>query len=512
MYYIEYKIITKAPVIMSSFENTSNVIYSNSYITGSSILGLFANNYIAKKDLKDPHNDTLFYNWFLNGDIRFGNAYLLLEDNKKTIPTPFYVQKIKGTNKLINIFMHQHEDAKPIKGYSFINNKSIIIENVIKNLSFHHKRSNRIKGHSTDGEIFYYESIQQCQTFCGKIIGSQNDLQEFRNFFNDIEISWLGKSRNAQYGKVQLFLNDIKSFDFDEMFNNDYNLEKNEYVISCLSPIILHNSFGYPDSSVKNFKKHLEHLIGSKINIKQCFTSSEIHEQFVSVWKLKKPMEKTISAGSTFFIEVINEFNNDSLIKSNLIKLIEEGIGEYKNEGFGQVMIEMYLPDEYYNDNRKKVRHKKPNGEIPKILIDILSDIIRNNVLNEIKNEAFRQAREFKYLPSNHLLGRLISMLSNANSIKVFVSDLNKLKERATSGLMKCRSSNKTLKRYIEDYENYIFNVEIKKIIYNSDYKKIFEIINYDLVFDFDFKEKLCKESLLTLFRSMRKLNKLEVR
>src|SRR5690606_27244709 len=117
----------------------------------------------------------------------------------------------------------------------------------------------------------------------------------------------------------------------------------------------------------------------------------------------KKPMEKTISAGSTFFIEVINEFNNDSLIKSNLIKLIEEGIGEYKNEGFGQVMIEMYLPDEYYNDNRKKVIHKKPNGEIPKILIDILSDIIRNNVLNEIKNEAFRQAREFKYLPSNHL-------------------------------------------------------------------------------------------------------------
>jgi len=147
---------------------------------------MFANEYIKRKGLGvKAHEDDTFYNWFLKGELKFTNAYIVQKNDDKThilFPIPLSIQREKGKEeKAYDLLLQDEEFDKQtvgISGYGKIDGNNLYKKEVKKSLNFHHARD-REKGVSKEGYIFNYESIDENQTFEGYIIANDEVLKHF---------------------------------------------------------------------------------------------------------------------------------------------------------------------------------------------------------------------------------------------------------------------------------------------------------------------------------------------
>jgi len=514
MYRLKYRIKTISPVLISSISGDVNMVSTMDYIPGTTVLGIFAARYVKEKNKlnNNVHEDETFYNWFLNGKLKFSNAYLTVYNEEAEIellPTPLSVHKEKADeSKILNLLMEETEEQTiPIGKYSYISNSDIFTYSPEKNINFHHFR-NRLKGHSEEGGIFNYESLTEGQVFSGFISGEKKELEQFKNIFQNKIFAHIGRSKNTQYGKAEIELLDIHEFKCDE-------IEDNELTITFISPAILLNKFGYPEISIKTLKKYLASFLNLNENdfdVEQSFAKSETIENFVSVWRIKKPLDRAFSAGSNFKINFKNELSNE--LKEKLKALQVEGIGERRNEGFGQIKINWGLEKRFDRKELKKPEIDKPEGELPTIVKEIFTEIVKSNIKAAVEKEALYKAEEFnKNRLSNSFLGRLELILKASSSDEDFKNKIKDLRKKAKEQLKKCRSEENTL---YDELKSKGFNLED---IFNnlpsrlkSSLEELANLAQFDFKKDTEFKIKFYKLYWLTFFRKMRNLNKMEER
>ncbi|MFN3531845.1 MAG: hypothetical protein ACK41Q_04925 [Candidatus Brocadia sp.] len=110
MHRIRYRITTLSPALFVMNVGDTNMVASREYIPGSVVMGLFAGEFIKKNSLdRNAHTDTIFYQWFLNGDVRFTNAPILfhrtiVEIFGKTFPSPFLFSMKKTIRHVFLIY------------------------------------------------------------------------------------------------------------------------------------------------------------------------------------------------------------------------------------------------------------------------------------------------------------------------------------------------------------------------------------------------------------------------
>ena len=301
---------------------------------------------------------------------------------------------------------------------------------------------------------------------------------------------------------------DIDDFKADE-------IEDNELIITFISPAILLNKFGYPEISIKTLKKYLASFLNlneDDFDVEQSFAKSETVENFISVWRLKKPLDKAFSAGSTFKINFKNGLSNK--LKEKLKALQVEGIGERRNEGFGQIKINWGLEERFNRKELKKPEINKPEGELPTIVKEIFTEIVKSNIKAAVEKEALYRAEEFnKNRLSNSFLGRLELILKASSSDKDFKNKIKDLREKAKEQLKKCRSEEVTLCHELmsesPDLDNIFNNLHSRLKL---SLEELANLAQFDFKKDTEFKTKLYKLYWLTFFRKMRKLNKMEER
>jgi len=104
-----------------------NMVSTKDYIPGTTILGIFAARYVKEKNKlnNNVHEDETFYNWFLNGKLKFSNAYLTIyneETEIELLPTPLSIQKEKADEtNILNLIMNETEKpTTPVSRYSYI--------------------------------------------------------------------------------------------------------------------------------------------------------------------------------------------------------------------------------------------------------------------------------------------------------------------------------------------------------------------------------------------------------
>jgi CRISPR-associated protein Csx10 len=124
------------------------------YIPGTHLRGMFANEYINRKGLGvKAHEDSTFYNWFLKGDLKFTNAYIVQKNNNEIhglFPIPLSIQREKGKEEEAYDLLLQDEESDkqtvPISGYGRIDKSNsdkkevLYKKEVKKSLNFHHAR------------------------------------------------------------------------------------------------------------------------------------------------------------------------------------------------------------------------------------------------------------------------------------------------------------------------------------------------------------------------------------
>jgi CRISPR-associated protein Csx10 len=511
---VKFRITSLSPLLFASNTGDPNMVATLDYIPGTHLRGMFANEYIKRKGLGvKAHEDSTFYNWFLKGDLKFTNAYIVQKNNNEIhglFPIPLSIQREKGDEKKAYDLLLQDEESDkqtvPISGYGRIdksNDKSNLYKKEVKkSLNFHHARD-REKGVSKEGYIFNYESIDENQTFEGYIIGNDEVLTQFIDFIKKLnkDVFYLGRSKNNQYGKVKF---EIISSQPEE-FLSEIKIEQgylDNVIITLLSDTIIYNENGYSTTNLIDFENELKKHLGQEVKIKKAFIRQTDQEGFVSVWKLKTPSEVCFKAGSCFLLENLEDADIEKLKE-----LQKTGIGMRTHEGFGRFVVGWQDESEFdVVKVEDEIEITKPN-QIPDKVKELIKNIIKEKLKSELQIEAIEDAGDFtkdlKGLPSRSLLARLEGAVKEGKFRDLFKDDKDdengKLKKSARDKLENCRKEDTTLYEFLR---NFSLNLE-DEIKNKLELKNLCDEIAYEP--EREFKSELEKIYLLTFLSTMRK-------
>lgn len=426
---LSYKITTLSPIVLSKEIGEQNTINTEKYIPSTTIRGLFANKFINEFNLgRAAHKNDNFYNLFLKNEIIFTPAYPF--KNNEYYPA-LYLHKEKGkdSNLVYNILEKAPDKkTKPLNKTIHYNDDKVYTYDISTTFYFHNARD-RAKGHSIGENIFYYEAINEGEEFKGFIIGDEGYLQGIKNAFKQEFVSFIGRSKSAQYGLVKIELGDLED-------TKVLNVEDEEFSIVAVSPIILHNDWGFSEISEKTLKNYLKKYFNDcNIVVDKIIARAEYVENFVGIWGMKNARELAYSPGSAFKIIV----KGCSSLKEKLSDLLLRGLGEKTDLGFGRVKMYPDLSEKY---NEAKEEDESKNID-PKISISIISAIIEDEIKDELKikafekaNNSFRNKHILKSI-SNNLIGRLEGMLFDTKSLDDWREKLGKLDKKGAGETLK---------------------------------------------------------------------------
>ncbi len=509
MHKLRYHITTKAPLVISARHGDMNMVATEKYIPGGTVLGILAGRFMNKKNIiNNAHKNEDFYNWFLAGNLKITNAYIYTknDDDKEFVnfPAPVSIQKTKYTEKIVDFLYFDASDiqTQAINTFCKLDEYTLYTKDVKTSLNFHHARD-RIKGIPEQGKIFNYESIMPGQIFEGALQGSEGDLKKLISVCGENWTAHAGRSKNTQYGEIEFKILSDKPAPVEQA-----DITDGEVALTLLSDTIIYNEFGYSTTDKKKFKKYLSNLVKG-LKITNAFVKKGDVETFTGIWGLKKPSETCFLAGSVFLLDISEVDKND------LNKLLENGIGERTHEGYGMCKLGLQTEDELIQDESqdKDVKFPKPKHPLPEQAKQILVKIIKNYITGQAQLTAFEEQARFETagLIPNSLAGKLQAMSKSKGKGKEkkkdgFADSIEQLKKTAQNNLENCHNKDNTLFNFIKNKKNLV-----ESIISSSGNKQVKDLckeIDYDPAIDTDFEKRLYKLYFTTFFSMMRKREK----
>jgi CRISPR-associated protein Csx10 len=472
---VKVSINTLSPVILADLRGEQNTVFTCKYVSGNQLRGVLSSAYIRRNKLnfQNAHLDSGFQELFLSGKLEFG---ALLYNYGQSIPLHLHTYKQHLDRDPISIFTKEEEDneiTKSIKGIGQVVGNTIHKRGFSPKttFNFHNSRPNRAAGRNTEddaeGGIFYYESLNEGQTFFGEIGGDSTLLSKLLNAFPASFPARLGRSRSAQYGRVEVSLQSENNFSKAQL------LPAGEYALNLESPLILLNEWGAPSPTVKELQEVLSNTWGVAVDVKNAAAAFTNVEQFNAVWKSKSGQVTAFKEGSSFLIEIQEEVN--SLVTS---------VGEWSEQGFGKVKVESFDKSRTYKlDDTQEANEDKDEGDLnlsSRVLKQLKEAYDSEQKGLRIKQQAILAAkRKGANRVNNHLIGRM-----------------ERLFELSTSD---------------QEIENWIKETQGKPA---GDGLKKAGLVDYDHKFKLDPHDKLRgnwdlqKLYWITFFRTLRKLNK----
>lgn len=434
MFEINFRIEARAPLLFPAYESDPNMVSSVHFIPGSVLLGYYASNYIRINNLprEKAHEDHDFNLLFLRNGVTFSNALVARakEDGLMQLfqAAPLSLMTDKADETTIKDLLTEQDDSfqgKPL--HNFVSSDFNYRHHVDTVMHFHHERD-RTTGATKSGVIFNYEAINMGQIFCGKIIGSSENLQKCKNLFVNGKI-YLGRSKSAQYGEACIYFEEITPF------KSGFSVsEPAEATMTFLSDAIILNDCGF--STLDH--KALEHILG--VRIIKSFVKAVKIESFVGAWSARRPEETAYAAGSCFILEKIPE---------KFTEFESVGIGERRGEGFGRVKFG------WQNSDLQMVCKqvgKEPcinwaKSPLPELTRKILRNVLESKMHELATIEGMRAAASFmqKTGITNSLASRLLGFINSSADYTAFRQKLEHLKDTARRKLESCHNGKLTL-------------------------------------------------------------------
>jgi CRISPR-associated protein Csx10 len=433
-----YTITTKEPLIITQHSDDPNMYETLQYIRGTVIQGLFAQKYIEKNELAD----TEFTRLIITGDCKFLNAYPFI-NGKLFVPAPLSIAKEKyNTNIVHNLLLSETEEqTHGLK--SLVNIEGEVITTLIIPQAIHlHNAIDNKTRISKKGFIFNYQSLPVGIIFKG-CITLRNDADEniIRALINNKSEIRIGRSATAEYGNA--------SFNWDEDKKtekiDDKKTKQGNVIMTLLSDTIIYDKNGLSSLNQIDLKKY---ITGTEI-VKYISKKSRI-EGFLNIWKLRKPSENVLAAGSSYMLDKLPD---------NEEELLNFGLGERTQEGFGQISFTLQnVNQQHFSYNEINFDEiSSPPKIMPELSKAILQTVYYNRSKAKIIRAALNDAESTINQPNNHLLEKLKGFSLNLNS---FRDNIDKLREPAERQLKKCHIGNQILKEHLDYRSSNIESVE----------------------------------------------------
>ena len=501
---INYQIRTLDPIIISSESGNQFMVPTKDYIPGINILGALAAKYIQQNNLGIYFNqqkpaDVNFLDWFINGKVSYSNAYKTDKiggNNYVTYPLPFSIQHVKNDeSKIFDLLYEDSSDqTKAFNGFGLLKDSKLFKTKISKSTDPHHERDYP-SGAPKPNVFFNYESIDANQTFEGSIYGDDKYIDELYNQYSGLLQLRIGRSKTSEYGKVQLSLSRPENKSESNIVLN----EDDTISLTFVSNVILYDKNGFATSSSKILEEYLREKIPGLTEIKKVFLRTEEIENYVSVWKLKKPSEISFQAGSCLLLKV--NTNDIGAMK----KLIAEGIGERKHEGFGRIIFglqRMRVTKAEFD----QPEYLKPESEAPWLVknktFKIAEEYLKKISAVEALEITGANSKGLDKKISSSQIGKLEGICRISSSNKIFKEKISALRKVSKEKLIACHFAKSNLFDFLTK-ENILNNSDISNEI--AKMKTLFTDVGIDLTKMGEITPQLYKVYYLTLFAAMRK-------
>lgn len=417
--YLQLHIDVQEPLKINDILRTSDSTYALTYIPGYVLRGALIHAYIKDRGLKAEHVPT--EEIFNEEKIQFWNGYLTINE-KRSLPFPHHLFETKESSKDIEIKERRVYNALDEKSISKIRDQSPVKVNydvmTVKDGKLYGAKVKRNSAlhlslkEKSDSKLYRYESISPNQKFTAVVtFKGEND---FTNWLENKQFLtlWLGGARNSGYGRSHVTISKTKRL--PETLTTSFHERSEDLYVIATSDWILHDHQGKLTTSLDEM--WLGEQLGVKLTLKSQIISTNISGGYVFPWRAYQPMIDTVGAGSIFHYKIIS----GKLDKQKIVKIMHEGLGQRRNEGFGRFIILSEWPfhklsayDGVYTPTERQTRkhrdYKEEDQEIANFYNSFIQEKIKQQVRKEV-NEWFEAMKDSLEKISSSQWGRLMQI------------------------------------------------------------------------------------------------------
>lgn len=373
---ITYHLYLEQPLLATQLAGDPNSSVSFPYIPGSLIRGMLAHRFIEHHKLggKDLFHkaDAAAPRLFFSPHVRFLNAYPLTEGEQRTLPTPLALQRRKTDDlpktEPLDLYDLSHQEANNVEREAFVGDDrlaaiaqpfcriaeghDLLLYELEPNRIAVHVDRDRPKGRATatQGTVFRYEALAEGQWFGGAILIDQadpGDLQLLKEQLEESPRAWLGRSRSANYGRVQIRTIEVHPTAWREADGAPAPIDAGQVArITLLSDTLLRNEGSFVSSLAQQpwgihsaaqpwiADQILSGYLGVPIQIDPARTITDSIQVggYNRTARLPLNQEVALRAGS-----VITFRPAAALDRQRIDGLEWRGIGERRTEGYGRI-------------------------------------------------------------------------------------------------------------------------------------------------------------------------------
>ncbi len=387
----------------------ANSAVSFLYVPGSMLRGALIHAYQRGKEIDDLLTDDQAWQLFFNGHVQFLNAYLAHPRSKKRmLPTPrsWFVEKEDVV--LANAEMHdfaikintEFKKPKPPEGGSFtlISGETAYLSSPGIQMTVHNTSENRDQKNEGESQVYRYEALSAGQTLAGAILSPDKAQLELLQKLLEDERVLLGGSHTGGYGCVT-----ITDCQIQENWQ-EYQPEtpsSGATTLTLLSDTVLRGNDGHISAQffealgLKNAKDDQGY---------QAYQRLQLVGGFNRKWGLPLPQAWALSAGSVF------RFPTNTLNADQLAAMIENGIGERRNEGFGRIAVNWHTrPSHKRTELPPPIMGPLPklSPESHKLAFEMATRRLRLQLDEELIRAITRYRGRFEILPKPAQLSRV---------------------------------------------------------------------------------------------------------
>jgi len=474
--YIRYDLKNLEEIKITPTINQSDANFSKSYISGSSVRGACISKYIQNKKIANL-NEGLSKELFLKGGLKFLNAYPLKKERSLPFPSCYYALKDemkKQSKEELSItcssYMEKGKNYTKVKGKEFVlfgNKKSLKEISVSKEEYLHIRKPEK---NTKDNKIFRYEVIKANEMFRGYIKVEdkfEENIDEILELINDN--FYIGGSKGSGYGLCKIYntkvLDENPEYEyFDEVIGIDE--EEERIYIYALSDIIYRNKLGqYKTIFDEEFIAKNIGVDKVKIN-KECYVDTEYCTSFNNKWGYRQPIISAIKAGSIISYDI----EEGEIDLDKVIKFIDSGIGERKNDGYGRFIILTSLDGKNiykYEEEKEEIELERLSDDKTEQFKLILNRIYNSRLESKMPNKVLNikeKLTNYKDINKNQWgkLYRLMNILletdkkEGINKVEDYFEHINSRQRNRdlANALKRIEINGKELKEFIIEYLN----------------------------------------------------------
>ncbi|TZE82168.1 RAMP superfamily CRISPR-associated protein [Calorimonas adulescens] len=360
--HILYTIETIEPVIISTYRDDVNSNETLPYITGSSVRGVIIDRLIKA----GKNNDIKF---LLDGSVLFSNLYPY-KNEIYFIPAPISLFYDEDDDLKVYDFScgRQKKDRRykslPSECFVHVSDDILSIYTPEMREYFHHQRRLKVEeAVKSYSNVFRYGAIKEGETFYGDVYCNDDYIEIVKGLMSDGDNVFLGRGKYAGYGMCKINIKGIFKDSYEymhEVYGLDWeSIEEGKPLrMTFLSNAILYDRYGR--NTVKIDNELVSYLLKVDTEIIDAYFSTEIVGGFNNKWGMNLPQSNAIKAGSTF---VLRSSQKPDI--NRLYKLMDEGVGERREEGFGRLIFNPNHKEELEKEKIKWERKRYRDNELP---------------------------------------------------------------------------------------------------------------------------------------------------